>query len=363
MSDSQIMQTREEIRSLIEVGNYQNLADRTLDGMGLILKKMARRKTIPSIWISSLAIYLCSLLVGFAFVFLFDEKQAYQATLNTFIFIIITIGFLALLLGKIYIARTFEIFRKQVLDVIQSMDDLLDLQKWIELVINPKFQFLAGLLYAIVIPSILIIVLLRSPIGFIGIGMTLAILFPMFQGGVLAYYLVLCLFLPGRLSRYEYQLYLNDPSQSDVMDHLSNLLTNGLFFFSLVMVLSTVSLSYMWRFYSISISIFSLLIMWLPIIAIFILNQNALKKIVENSKKRKLKEIQNRIEQLETENDIANKETIEAINRLMDYHDRIRDTKNAAFNFRSIINLFNSLLLPLITAIGSRIGELMELIR
>jgi hypothetical protein len=357
------MQTREEIKSLIEVGNYQNLADRILDGMGLILKKLARRKKMPSIWISSLALYLCSLLVGFALVYLFDENQAYRATLNTFVFIIITTGFLALLLGKIYVDRTFEIFRKQVLDVIQSVDDLLNLRKWIEHAINTKFQFLAGLLYAILIPSILVVVLLSSPIGFMGLGMTLAILFPMFQGGVLAYYLVVCLFLPGRLSRYEYQLYLNDPSQSDVMGHLSNLLTNGLFFFSLVMVLATVSLSYMWRFYSIGISIFSLLIMWLPIIAIFILNQNALTKIVTNSKKRKLKEIQNRIEQLETEDDIANIETIEAINRLMDYHDRIRDTKNSGFNFRSVINLFNSLLLPLISAIGSRIFEIIELFR
>jgi len=357
------MQTREEIKSLIEVGNYQNLADRILDGMGLILMKMARRKTMPATWISSFVLYLCSLLVGFALVFLFDEKQAFQAILNTFVFIIITTGFLALLLGKIYVGRTFEILRKQVLDVIQSRDDLLNLKEWIELVINKNFQFLAGLLYAILIPGILITALLRSPIGFIGIGMTLAILFPMFQGGVLAYFLVVCLFLPGRLSRYEYQLYLNDPSQSDVMDHLSNLLTNGLFFFSLVMVLSTASLSYMWRFYSIGISIFSLLIMWLPIIAIFILNQNALTKIVAKSKKRKLKEIQTRIEQLEAEDDIANRETIEAINRLMDYHDRIRDTKNAAFNFRSVINLFNSLLLPLILAIGSRIGEIIALFR
>lgn len=363
MSNSTIMQKRAEIKSRIEVGNYKNLADKILDGMGLILKKIARRTTMPSTWISALALYLFSLLVGFTPVFLFDQKLAYRAIINNLVFIIITTGFLALLLGKIYIDKTFEIFRNQVIDALQSIDDLLNLQKWIEIVISSKFQFITGLFYSISMPSILIIVLMRSPIGFIGIGTILAILFPTFQSGVLAYYLVVCLILPGRLSRYEYKLYLNDPSQSDVMDHLSNILTNGLFFFSLMMALSTLSLSYMWRFYSIEVGIFILSILWIPIIAIFILNQIALTKIVTISKKRKLKEIQTRIEKLETDDDIANRETIEAIHRLMDYHDRIKDTKNAAFNFRSVINFFNSLLLPLISALGSRIGEIIELLR
>ena len=100
--------------------------------------------------------------------------------------------------------------------------------------------------------------------------------------------------------------------------------------------------------------------MWGTIIAIFIINQSALSKIVRQSKKRKLVEIQARIEKLEEEDDIANKETIDAINRLMDYHDRIKNSKSSTLNIRSILNFINSLLLPIISALLSRINEIIS---
>ena len=48
---------------------------------------------------------------------------------------------------------------------------------------------------------------------------------------------------------------------------------------------------------------------------------------------------------------IPSSETLEHLEKLMNYHDRIRDTPNSALNMRAGLNALNSILLPLITLI------------
>ncbi len=68
-----------------------------------------------------------------------------------------------------------------------------------------------------------------------------------------------------------------------------------------------------------------------------------------------------KIEKLEAQGNIADKETIDAINRLMDYHDRIKATPNSALNFRAGLGFLNSLLLPLIAFVLANLDKLLKL--
>ena len=95
--------------------------------------------------------------------------------------------------------------------------------------------------------------------------------------------------------------------------------------------------------------IMSLLIfIWAVFIFRFLTQQSMFAKIITTIKRAKLSFIQKQIEQLETTQNLADKDAIEAINRLMDYHDRIKRTPNSAINLRSGLSFLNSLLLPLI---------------
>ncbi len=55
------------------------------------------------------------------------------------------------------------------------------------------------------------------------------------------------------------------------------------------------------------------------------------------------------------------KETMEAVNRLMDYHDRIRATPNSALNLRTSLGFLNSLLLPVIAFVLANLDKIVQL--
>jgi hypothetical protein len=87
------------------------------------------------------------------------------------------------------------------------------------------------------------------------------------------------------------------------------------------------------------------LIVWLPLTKV---------------KRQKLEEIQAKIEHLDKEHDIANKGTLETINRLIDYHERIRKTRNSAIDVGVVLRFLQSLLLPLIASLLASINDLIH---
>ena len=75
----------------------------------------------------------------------------------------------------------------------------------------------------------------------------------------------------------------------------------------------------------------------------------------------KLRQIQKKIERLELQEDIPSRDTLAHINTLMDYHDRIMSTRSLALDFRTGLNLLNSLLLPLLAFLISNLRNVLAL--
>ncbi len=75
----------------------------------------------------------------------------------------------------------------------------------------------------------------------------------------------------------------------------------------------------------------------------------------------KLRQIQKKVERLESQEDIPSRDTLAHINALMDYHTRIMSTQNLALDFRTGLNLLNSLLLPLFAFLLTNLGKLFDL--
>jgi len=57
------------------------------------------------------------------------------------------------------------------------------------------------------------------------------------------------------------------------------------------------------------------------------------------------------------------KETMDAINRLLDYHERVNKTRSSALDYRAFISLINSLLLPVVAFLLGNLDKILALLR
>ena len=137
-----------------------------------------------------------------------------------------------------------------------------------------------------------------------------------------------------------------NPASSEVINHLSSLLGSFVYLIALFAALVTLYLA-LSRLLIIQLAAVWFSLWWIPIIVMFILNQTCLSSIIQKAKWRTLGEIQAKVEQLHSSENLGEKDAMETINRLMDYHDRINATRNSALDLRGTLNFVNSLLLPL----------------
>jgi hypothetical protein len=151
--------------------------------------------------------------------------------------------------------------------------------------------------------------------------------------------------LLARMHGYDLRLFTADPSSSELISRLSGKF--GFFLYFVAVYAATLTLISTWSGFMSSFGINLVLFLWLPIIAIFILNQTSLSSIIRRAKRKTLNEIQVKVEKLQTAKNFEEKETMEAINRLLDYHDRVKATRNSAIDLGTTLNFINSLLLPL----------------
>jgi hypothetical protein len=177
---------------------------------------------------------------------------------------------------------------------------------------------------------------------FIGFGAALAslIIFPIASSSVP--YVIRFLLRPPPLARYQFQLFEPNPGNTLIIRQLANffdtfayLYTVHALILSVGVVLAESTVSY------IALLLF---LAWIPTLALFVINYRALARIIRRAKWKMLVELQGKIEAERT--NIDNKERIEYIQRLLDYHEYVKRSPDSALNFNAVINLLRSLLLP-----------------
>jgi hypothetical protein len=363
----ELSQKREEIKRQLAAGEYRTLIDVILDGTGRLIQKLTRRPEPPSFWFSMVAITLfyvsitvfISMLVGDTFETLISFLGGVEYML---LFVVSAVGLaIAIVMGyKIYIGAVFKTLHNHLLDAIELATDLVDLQRWLVALCNVKRTFFFSLTFGIVFGVYGLIVVAPIMEGFIGFGPLIMNMILDFQLGMMIYFLFLFLTLPIRLSRYQFKLYVANPSSSEVIDHLSDLLSNFVYLTAVVAALGALILAFS-GLLTLSIIITSVLMLWGPLIVLFIINQYALSKIITRAKWRKLNEVQAKIEALETQEDIPSEKTLGHLGKLMDYHDRIKATPNSALDLRAGLNFLNSLLIPLLAFILANLDKVLDL--
>ena len=139
--------------------------------------------------------------------------------------------------------------------------------------------------------------------------------------------------LPLRLSHYQFTLFETHPNHSDVMRHLSLTLKNYTRVIAIFIATYTFFCSIFVPFWYFNIII--LAAGWIPLTIQFIANRSAQRQIVRNAKWKTLKEIEGKIKAIQSDANLAEKESIESIIRLMDFHNRISASHDTGLDLRS----------------------------
>ena len=357
--DTALIEKREELKRQLAAGEYTTLLDVMLDGTGRLIQKLTQSPEPLPFWYSAVVIALATLLIGFLTSILLREFHPVRREVILLEILVVGIVLVFVIAGRIYKSILFTTLQDRLLDAIESVADLADLQRLLAASCNVKKPLFFSLAFSILVGFCSV---LGSTIrgGFLGFGSTILNVITQFQFGMLIYYLFRLLALPARLSRYQFRLYAADPSSSEVIDHLSDMLNNLVYIAAVGAAIVTLFVA-LFGLLTLVNTIILALVAWGPLTAFFIINQVALAKIITRAKWKRLNEIQAKIETLEAQEDIPSEKTLAHLTKLMDYHDRIKATRNSALDLRAGLNFLNSLLLPLLALVLANLKEVLKL--
>jgi hypothetical protein len=248
--------------------------------------------------------------------------------------------------------------RDHIVDSIQDVEDLNTFSVWLSSFWSIRKWMAVNI--CIGIPCFIVVTIGENlGIGnFIGFGLFTinSLLIPLFVSPLYAIYKMLT--LPPLLSGYKLNLYESDPVNSEVIQHLVNILNIYLYYVAGYIAILTSVVVLRPAIWSIWLSI---LLGWLPITMQFLINQYAVRKIIISAKWRNLNRIQEQIKDLQNANlKEAPEATIARINQLMDLHDRIGAKPNSMLNWASGLSFLNQLMLPLLGLLLGNIDKLLK---
>jgi hypothetical protein len=374
----------QRIELIRQMEGYRSLPEYILDGLGsafqrLVNPRAARSRpgflppdasdqeyeAFPSYWLNGFAIALFTLLVGWV-ISLVSSDPLSTEELKLLSWAAAT-GGLALIANKVNIRAFLDTFRNSCVDKMLKTEDIVDLGDWLHDNFKWWKSLFAGLLIGPLLGWLLYISWLSNHQGAIfHVGPFVAIVLACIQAVWVGYYLYpFYVAFPSRLHRYHFDLYEADPSSSEVVGRLSRLLTFIMYVTMGYIVWLTIGLTFvdvLTAATPLPGIVFSVFV-WAPTVILYAAGQFHLSEIITHAKWKMLNEVQAKVEELYKERKIPDEGLLDRLGKLMDYHDRIRDTPNSALNFRAGLNFLNSLLLPVFAFLLANLKEVISLFK
>ena len=236
--------------------------------------------------------------------------------------------------------RAFATLQDKLLDALESSAGMTSLHGWLVAAGDIKRPLLIGLFFAAA--AIVFSIALSYTIeGTLFIGEILLV-----WSGFVIYAMLLFVVLPIRLSRCQFNLHVEDPASTEVLAHWSGMMNYAAYAFAFLLATDTL--------FSVTMQTFRLeslifiIPTWLPLIALFVVNQMAMSRVIKRSKGKSLNQVKDQMAVLRQRGDPPDNETMQNLMRLWDYYDRIKGTRNSVLDVKGILNLINTLLIPLV---------------
>jgi ABC-type multidrug transport system fused ATPase/permease subunit len=369
-TDTALIEKREELKRRLAAGEYKTLIDVFLEWFDRLIRKITRQSKSVPIWfiiaILSLIYYLITFMVSY---YLQDgltldifRGQGRASGLGPRFVVFSSPAFFIISMVVInqFIHRIFILWRDDLLDITESVTSLEDFENWLEKARNWRLHLLVTLGGAVLGGIYMGSIASDSAGEFMGYGFVFGAIFLFVYFYAFVYLILVAILLSARLRRYDLRLFAADPSSSELVSRLSSVLGSIVYFVAVLAAYNTLVSALIGLL--LPLGIFVVLVLWLPIIALFVLNQTSLSSIIRRVKWKTLKEAQEKIEKLRASKNFGSPKTMDAISKLMDYHDRVKATRNSALNSGAILSFINSLLLPLLAFLLGNLDKLMALL-
>jgi hypothetical protein len=277
---------REELKRQLAAGEYKSSIDVILEAVGRVLQKLTRRTKPPAPWISALAIaLLVSLIATLGSLLTGGVSPDGPRT--------IALGgaliFLNLLIARSTFRRTFDTIQGRLLDGLESSVGLTGLHAWLIAASVIKWPALLGLSVYVLYVAFLVPDPIENPlpVSTIVVGGVMLI-----WTGFMLYYMLLFVILPLLLSRCQFKLHTEDPVSTEALEDWSGMMNFAAYMFAFMLATGTLFTVTMVTFRL--RALFFVIPRWLPLIALFVVNQVAISGVITRSKRKSLNEVGSR---------------------------------------------------------------------
>jgi hypothetical protein len=371
-TDIPLIEKREALKYRLAKGEYKTLVDVFLERFEHLIQKLTRQSKSLPLWANTIALSIVFISMDFAALYISGNVNEARAWLEQsgegyglgylllWWFSIIVLLVVSMIVVNHYIAGIFKLWQDDILDATESEASLDEFQDWLDRTCNRRLHLLMTIMGGLLVAIFLSVTASIQTGGFVGYGWTFAI----FSGSVLlwafTHLFLMVILLSAKLSRYDLKLFAANPRSSEILSRLSgkfNLFIYYIGIYTAILTLTTASIGFL----SYSVVFFGLLY-GLSLVILFALNQISLSSIIRRAKWKTLNEIQVKVEKIQAMENFEQKETMDTINRLMDFYDRVRVTRDSGLDWRASLSFINSLLLPLFAFLLGNLDLVLKLL-
>jgi hypothetical protein len=311
------------------------------------------RGRLASIWVSAAVVMSANLLLGVTVSALLGETQF--TTLNA-ILINLTWVMYCYFVIPLFLNRNKRLFEFLQLHLVKSLPDQRHTQEflvWANQWLGRKLpQFFVSI--GLGVSTALLAFYGIYPFAKFSLGQVLIYFINFFHAGIWLYSLLALMAFMSKLSKWNLVLYSDDPASSPILLQFSRELRDYIFFFALVSAILLLLVGLIIGALNPTIILTMLVVVWIPMLVLYVLGNQAYAHQIVRGKYQRLEELQSQIMKLSHAENL-DRDTIAHIKSLMDYHDRVKASRNSLYSTESFVNLIGSLALPSLGAILSAI--------
>lgn len=351
-----IAEMREEIKTQLLAQKDSNLPALIFRKTDSFIRAISKRKTPLPTWYIILFISILIQLPTLILTNIFHETSQWKAFGLIWIGYI-EFGFAATILAYCLFAYFIRELHDWFIDSVLQTSNLVDLKEQLQNVWDIWMAGINMLLFSVVWSIMFSWASSWYLREFIGYGLVSGTLVFGLAVGAAWSYLLWFIRFTGRLAKYEFDLFLLAPVHSEFIVRIKRFYNNIMYaimgYFLLCVVLNA---------FNIWAELLTITFSWIPAIFLFLAYQNSLRQIIIRSKWKYLDRVQSQITDLSSKG-VSDKSTLETINCLMDYHERIRLTPDSAMDIRSVLSFLNQLMLPLLGFLVANLDRIIGLFR
>jgi hypothetical protein len=331
-----------------------------LNFANVLIGKISGKKNILPLWGSAFLLGICLFIPSYVFALLLGEVKQLRE-IGWTVFTALELGYLSVILMYIDINKNIlGTLRRKIIPIITSEKDLEKLGNCLQLAATKKY-----------LPSMMILGITMGLTAYVGgtlayghnpgVGLPLNAIFAGIFSGISLHYLMWVLILARLLGGMNYVVNEFTPASSKIIEEISLMLNKHIYLVALFTAVVTIvdSLDPLTSWFVWVIILFG----WIPITTQFFLNQSTIRRIISNAKWSVLELIQSEIRTLKNTGPLQAKETTDAINRLMDLHERIEKTRSSTFDFKAGLNFLNQLMLPVLGWVIGNVEKLLSYLK